>query len=153
MSLGWGLLRFSMAASVMELRMMHDDPSFDIPMSYKDALYLNMITMTPGCTASKLARMACVTKPTVTARINGMVSRGLVTRTRSEEDGRVFTIEPSELMVHAYERETEVLSDIEARLVERFGERRVSEFAEVLDEVSRLLSGAEAPDGPSRDGN
>lgn len=137
---GESLMRFAMASSLLELRMMNADPSIDVPMSYKDALYLNMVFMSPGCTMSDLARTACVTRPTVSVRVGGMERKGLVRRVRSETDHRVTNVELADWVAAAYETETRLMSEVESRLVERFGRERVEEFSEVLEEASRMLS-------------
>lgn len=82
---------------------------------------------------SKLAELACVTKPTVTVRINSMVKRGLVVKVPSETDGRVVHIELSESTREAYRKEWSVFSDIAEGLRSRFGDSRLDEFVEMID--------------------
>lgn len=57
------LARYMIVSSLMELRMMSADPSSDDNLSYRDVLYLNLISGMEECTVSKLADAACVTSP------------------------------------------------------------------------------------------
>ena len=49
------LARYMIVSSLMELRMMSADPSSDDNLSYRDVLYLNLISGMEECTVSKLA--------------------------------------------------------------------------------------------------
>jgi DNA-binding MarR family transcriptional regulator len=51
--------------------------------------YLEIIHREPGVTATRLAERMGVRKPTVTAVLQALEDRGLVTRTRDSSDGRV----------------------------------------------------------------
>ena len=51
--------------------------------------YLEIIHREPGVTATRLAERMGVRKPTVTAVLQALEERGLVTRTRDSIDGRV----------------------------------------------------------------
>lgn len=99
------LARYMIVSSLMELRMMSADPSSDDNLSYRDVLYLNLISGMEECTVSKLADAACVTKPTVTVRINSLVRRGLVVRIPSETDRRVSYIMLSDRSMKVFESE------------------------------------------------
>ena len=131
--------RFMTASSLLELRMISADPSTTSNISYKDMLYLDIIHDTEGCTVSKLAELACVTKPTVAVRINSMVKRGLVVKVPSETDGRVIHIELSESTREIYRKEWSVFSDIAEGLRSRFGDNRLDEFVEMIDSSLDLM--------------
>lgn len=87
---GRKLARLLSVGSMMELRIINGScaGTVDTSISYKDALFLDTISEMEGCTLSRLAEAACVTKPTATVRVNRLVDRGMVRRIRDQEDGR-----------------------------------------------------------------
>lgn len=137
---GRSMARYLASSSMMELRMLNAKQELDQPISYKDAMYLNLISVTDRCTASRLAEMASVSKPTVTARINNLEAKGMVRRVRSEDDGRVSYIELGEKMSEAYRWEWEIMEGVVSGLEQRFGREALDRFTEMMDEASRLLS-------------
>lgn len=137
---GRALMRLLSTGSMLELRMIRARPAvsgrfLDSSVSYKDVLYLDMISEIPDCTVSRLAELASVTKPTVTVRVNGLVEKGLVVKERSSEDGRVTFLRLSEEMERAYEWEEEVLQEILDAMDE--DERRAA--GELFDRISERM--------------
>ena len=145
---GGGLGRCLAGCSVIDLRMMKDDPSIELPVSYKDVLYLNMIASAGSATVSELAAAARVARPTVTCRVNSLEERGYVVRERSEEDRRVVRIRLSGPMAEAYRKEWEALDALTDSLEARFGAERVAEFLEVLEAASGMMAGYPGAPGP-----
>ncbi len=133
------MIRHLAAGSVMELRIINSDPSADTRLSFKDVMFLNLIATMEDCTPSKLADAACVTKPTITSRLNGLEDKGFIRRARSDEDGRVQVVELTPRIADVYRMEWGIFERMVEDLRERFGEERLRDFAEVLDEASRLL--------------
>ena len=134
------MVRYMAARSAMELRLSNAMPEADVHISYKDVMYLNLIAEHEGCTATRLAELACVSKPTVTARLNALEAKGYIRRVRSEEDGRVQLIELAGPMAATYGREWDLLEEVSDALRERFGEDRMSDFVEMMDEASRMMT-------------
>lgn len=141
------LARYMIVSSLMELRMMSADPSSDDNLSYRDVLYLNLISGMEECTVSKLADAACVTKPTVTVRINSLVRRGLVVRIPSETDRRVSYIMLSDRSMKVFESEWRIFEKVSDMLERRFGNERLRDFFDVMDEAFDLIE-AYVPEGP-----
>ncbi|MDR0597567.1 MAG: MarR family transcriptional regulator, partial [Treponema sp.] len=82
---------FFYRSSLDELRWMQkEDHSFGL--SYHSLLYLNVIAGAPDCTVSRLADMLGITTPGITEKVNGLVRKGLVEKTQSREDRRVFRL-------------------------------------------------------------
>ena len=134
------LIRYMSASSVMEIRMMNAGSPGDARLTFKDVMILNLIATTEECTPSKLASMLCVSKPTITARLNGLEDRGYIRRARSDEDGRVHIVELSPRTVDVYRTEWGIFESVSEGLRERFGDERMAEFSLILDEASRLMS-------------
>ncbi|MFT0898390.1 MarR family winged helix-turn-helix transcriptional regulator [Candidatus Methanoprimaticola sp. MG2] len=145
------LARYMIVSSLMELRMMSADPSSDDNLSYRDVLYLNLISGMEECTVSKLADAACVTKPTVTVRINSLVRRGLVVRIPSETDRRVSYIMLSDRSMKVFESEWRIFEEVSDMLERRFGNERLRDFVDVMDGAFDLIE-AHVPEGPQKQG-
>ncbi len=110
--------------------------------SHKEMLYLYIIALTEDCTASRIAEMLGVSLPAVTKRLNALEERGLISRTRSEEDGRVKTVTVSErggdLMKRADEIFYRILGDMEVS----FSQEEVEVFCRMMDHISDRLGQA-----------
>ena len=83
-----------------------------------------------------------VSLPAVTKRLNALEERGLISRTRSEEDGRVKTVTVSErggdLMKRADEIFYRILGDMEVS----FSQEEVEVFCRMMDHISDRLGQA-----------
>lgn len=134
------MVRYMAASSAMELRMTNALPEADAHLSYKDVMCLNLIAEYEGCTATRLADAACVSKPTVTARLNALESKGYIRRVRSDDDGRVQHIELAGPMAVSYGCKWDYLKEVSDALRERFGDERLRDFIEMMDEASRLMT-------------
>lgn len=139
---GRRLVRFFSVASMMELKSLRDlrITAMDSNISFKDALFLDTIAETEGCTMSKLAEIACVTKPTATVRIDRLEERGLVRRVRDEEDGRRTHLELTEDVRTVYRFEEEQLQTLVTWLEERHGEERVGDFLDMVSEATAFMA-------------
>ncbi len=131
--------RYYYVLSLLELRMINDGR--DLKASYGDILFMNLIMFTEDCTSSKLAEMLNITKSAVTARVNGLVEQGLVEKTRSGRDGRVYYLTLSEKAKAVYNEEDSVISDAVRRITERHGPEEMAKFCEILDSASDIIEG------------
>lgn len=137
-------MRLLSSGSFLELRMIRQNPdaveTSDAKISYKDTLYLDLISENPGCTMSDLASMVSVTKPTITARINRLTERGMVRREQNDADGRITRLYLTDETRKVYDWEASVLDDIMVRLGSSHSESEMAAFISMLDEASRLIS-------------
>lgn len=111
---------------------------------YNSVLYLDIIHSSPGITPSELARKLGVTKATVTVTVNRLVSKGLVVRDRSEEDGRVRNLRVSDAISKAYELDDRDMSEISRTMSEMYTPEELAKFCEMIDRVSDLIEGSGA---------
>ncbi len=142
---GRALLRLISAGSLLELRMFKADPVRAAPMdnvriTYKDVLILDAISETEGCTASMLADLTSLTKPTISVRLKGLEDKGLIRRVRSDTDRRVVYLELSDELAEGYGWEGEILQRVVDGLRERYGDRRVDEFMEMVGDVASTIA-------------
>ena len=139
---GRKLARLLSVGSMMELRSLKDPRvlPMDSNISFKDSLFLDTIAETEGCTLSKLAEIACVTRPTVTVRIDRLEERGLVRRVRDESDGRRTILELTDGVRAVYRFEEEMLQGIVSELEARHGEESVRAFIDMVSEATSLMA-------------
>lgn len=72
--------------SILELSSIN---STEGTLSYMDMLYLDMIYFSDGCTPSHIADSLKVARSAVTIRLNKLMEKGMIERTKSTTDGRV----------------------------------------------------------------
>jgi DNA-binding MarR family transcriptional regulator len=126
---------FFYRSSLGELRwMQRKDHSFGL--SYHSLLYLNIIAGMPGCTVSRLADMLGITTPGITEKVNGLVQKGLVEKTQSEEDHRVFRLNLRPDVKDLYEGWDRFSGDIEKRLLEKYSEEDIALFCGILRDIA-----------------
>lgn len=75
--------------SILELSSIN---STEGSLSYLDMLYLDMIYFTDDCTPSHIADTLKVARSAVTIRLNKLMKKGMIERTKSQTDGRVCYI-------------------------------------------------------------
>lgn len=72
-----------------ELRLMNKNPSYPT-LTYNTFLYLGMIVYKKNCTASYIAETLHVSKSAFTIKVNELIRQGLVQKTQSSSDKRVY---------------------------------------------------------------
>lgn len=83
------LNRYFYNQTINELRLMNESAS-DLTISYNSLLYLDIISCMPQCTVSALASALHVSKSAVTMKIGELAAQGLIVKTQSSEDKRIF---------------------------------------------------------------
>lgn len=81
--------RMYYAIVLNELRMMNETRLYD-SITYNSLLYLDLISYTENCTVSLLADALHVAKSSVTLKVNELIKQGMVEKTQSEKDRRIF---------------------------------------------------------------
>ncbi|MCD8245835.1 MAG: MarR family transcriptional regulator, partial [Parabacteroides sp.] len=97
---------------------------------------IDLVDMTPHCTASKLADMLHVSKSAVTIKINELVKLGLIEKTQSDSDKRVFYLKVNEKLVEEYRAYDESLRRALAAVQEKHTEKDIDIFCQVLTTFS-----------------
>lgn len=149
---GRRLLRLISSGSLLELKMLKADPVRAAPLenvriTYKDVLIIDAISETENCTASMLADITSLTKPTISVRLKGLEQKGLIRRVRSESDRRVSYLELDPCVADGYRWEEEILQDIVDGLRERYGDRRVDEFMEMVSDAAATIASCDPQQG------
>lgn len=111
----------------------------NLDLSYKDMLYLEMISLTEGCTVSSLSEAMGVSPSAVTRRLNSLESRGLVTRTRQEDDSRFKTVEVSDKARDVLDDADRVFKAVLSDMEGEFSESDREVFCRMMDRMSDII--------------
>ena len=149
---GRRLLRLISSGSLLELKMLKADPVRSAPLeaeriTYKDVLIIDAISETENCTASMLADITSLTKPTISVRLKGLEKKGMIRRVRSESDRRVVYLELDPSVADGYRWEEEILQGIVNDLRQRYGDRRVDEFMEMVSDAASTIASCDPKQG------
>ncbi|NLT38807.1 MAG: MarR family transcriptional regulator [Methanomassiliicoccus sp.] len=138
MDLKKSFARHYYARTLMELRMM-SRVNVNDRITFNSVLYMDLIAFTENCTISKLAEMLHVSKSSVTIKVNELVEQGYVVKTKSETDGRIHYLSISSEASEPYSREDRQFDVMIKMLQERFSEKELKKFSEILDESAEYL--------------
>ena len=97
--------------------------------------YVLCITRMPGATQDEIARDICVSKSTVTRRIDWFLENGYVTRVPDENDKRCLRVYPTEKMLSALPKIRSVTAEWTALISEGIDERDLAVFESVLKKM------------------
>lgn len=136
MDLAKALNRFYYDLSLSELRMMNDNTIYP-NISYNSLLYLDLISYMDGCTASQLAERLHISKSAVTAKVNELVGQGLVQKTQSERDKRVFYLTLSKDVEEDFSQDDRLINASARRIEKNYTKEQVELFMGMLDEIRK----------------
>ncbi len=109
-------------------------------LSYHDLLYLNIIETHQNLyTASQIADMLNITRPSVTQKINELCKKGYIIRTQSEKDKRVFYLATNPEKSDFFDSCAEQSLQAEHILYEKYGEQNIDLFCRILEDLSNNL--------------
>jgi DNA-binding MarR family transcriptional regulator len=126
---------FYYRSSLNELRWMRRE-DFTFGLSYHSLLCLNIIASVPDCTVSRMAELLGITKPGITDKVNGLVRKGLVEKTQSEEDHRVFRLRLRPDVRASYESWDQFSGKLEERLAQKYSRENIELFSEMLMDIA-----------------
>ncbi|MDR1250271.1 MAG: MarR family winged helix-turn-helix transcriptional regulator [Treponema sp.] len=131
---------FYYRSSLGELRWMQRE-NYSFGLSYHSMLCLNIIAGLPDCTVSRLAEMLGISTPGITEKVNGLVRKGLVEKTQSEKDRRVFLIKLKPEIKAVYESWDRISAELETRLLEKYSKEEIMLFSKILTDAADYESG------------
>ena len=132
---------------VGELRLAHDNTYQSV--TYNSLLYLDLIAYTPDCTAGYLAETLRVAPSAITSKVRELERLGLVVRTRSERDKRVYYLHINEKLRAEYRAYDQLLYGALDELEERYTPRQVELLCGMLDTINRHFRQAEVEQTPA----
>lgn len=140
--------------TVSELQLANSDTYQSV--TYNSLLYLDLIAYTPDCTAGYLAETLHVAPSAITSKVRELERLGLVTRTRSERDKRVYYLHINEQLRAEYRAYDQILYGALDELEARYTPQQVDLLCEMLDAINRGFQQAETaralPDGKEKKG-
>jgi len=98
-----------------------------------------MIRVREAVSVTQLASLLSVSPPSVSAMVDRLVERGLLTRTPSSEDRRKVVIRVSPEAIEEISRVEEKVLDAFVKLVEALGPQTTRMWCEVLDRIKDVL--------------
>jgi DNA-binding MarR family transcriptional regulator len=80
--------------------------------------------------------MLGITTPGITEKVNGLVQKGLVEKTQSERDHRVFRLTLKPDVRGIYESWDYFSGKLEARLLEKYSKEDIALFCRILRDIA-----------------
>lgn len=101
---------------------------------------LRYINQVGSCTSSELAEVFDVKKSAITAMITRMWEKGLIQRTRDENDRRVVYLTLTEKGNDLYVKAEEKIHNLVESLINRFDQAEIQQFIETFEKLDKVLS-------------
>ncbi|MBN8201662.1 MarR family winged helix-turn-helix transcriptional regulator [Bacillus sp. NTK034] len=101
---------------------------------------LRYINQVGSCTSSELAEVFDVKKSAITAMITRMWEKGLIQRTRDENDRRVVYLTLTEKGNELYIKAEEKIYNLVESLINRFDQAEIQQFIETFEKLDKVLS-------------
>ncbi|MCS0673267.1 MarR family winged helix-turn-helix transcriptional regulator [Cytobacillus firmus] len=101
---------------------------------------LRYINQVGSCTSSELAEVFDVKKSAITAMITRMWEKGLILRTRDENDRRVVYLTLTEKGNELYIKAEEKIHNLVESLINRFDQAEIQQFIETFEKLDKVLS-------------
>lgn len=129
--------QFYYKMSLYELQLLNND-AFLQGISYHTLLYINVISLTPECTVSAIAKSLNITKSAVTLKINELEKQGIIYKKQSINDKRVFYVCLQEQAQKALQLYDDTFLKAETTLKQTFSEEEIKTFVKVLHTMAQL---------------
>jgi DNA-binding MarR family transcriptional regulator len=100
---------------------------------------LRYINQVGSCTSSELAEVFDVKKSAITAMITRMWEKGLIQRTRDENDRRVVYLTLTEKGNELYAKTEEKIHKLVESLITRFDQAEIQQFIETFEKLNKVL--------------
>lgn len=121
--------------SLRELRMVKDGGRYK-ELTHNSMLYLDVIAQTKDCTASKIADALGITKSAVTMKVSDLVKRGILLKTQSETDKRVFYLSLHPEVQDIYDRFDNIFAAIGRKMEQKYTPEEFSLFCRMLQDIA-----------------
>jgi DNA-binding MarR family transcriptional regulator len=100
---------------------------------------LRHINRVSSCTSSELAEVFDVKKSAITAIINRLFEKGLVQRTRDENDRRVVYLTLTDKGNELYEKTEERIHKLVKSFITKFDQAEITQFIETYEKLNQVL--------------
>lgn len=133
-------VKFMKAVDMDEFNLIRDS-EYGEKLTYINILHLYIISHTEKITVSELANKLKMSRPAITQKINDLEKLGMIVKTRSNEDKRVFYISLSKELKEIL-KEPKMATVLDA-VEEKFPEEKKEVFKEILDFMADYVNGAD----------
>lgn len=127
--------RFYLDMVINELRLANHDSYQRV--THNSLLYLDIIAYKENCTVSYIAEALHVAKSAVTLKVKELERQGLVVKTQSGEDKRVFYLTINETLREEYKAYDRVLYAALDEVEATYSPEQVRLLCDMLDTISR----------------
>ncbi|WP_068619471.1 MarR family winged helix-turn-helix transcriptional regulator [Paenibacillus tuaregi] len=114
-------------------KVVQDDMTVD---QYQIMYYINA---QERCTSTVLADAFCVGKSSITAIITRLVDRGLIERTRDEDDRRLIYLSLTDHGREVYDKADRKVQDMVSSYLTHFNQDEVESFIGTFEKLARLV--------------
>ncbi len=124
--------RFHYELSVNELKKEKAN-SVHKSISHNSTVYLGIIAFMDSCTTSMLAEKLNISKPAITIKVNELEKQGLVEKTQSLTDKRVYYIDVSPDVKKIIEGQAGPIYNTIAKVESEFSKHEIDSFCRILN--------------------
>lgn len=100
---------------------------------------LRFIKTYESCTSTELAEAFFVKKSAITAIINRLYEKGLIDRTRDENDRRVIYLSLSKAGEELFERSERKIHQLVEAIILKFKKEEIEQFLDTYEKLSTIL--------------
>lgn len=133
------LTTFYYSSALCNLHLMNHSTDADNSLSYNSLLYLELIHSMDGhCTASRIADLLGISRPAVTLKVNDLIRKGLVTKTKNPDDGRSNLLAVNEENVPRFRVYRKMDNNAVEKILDNFSHEDVQKFCRMLKILSDI---------------
>lgn len=133
-------IKFMKAMDIDEFNLIRDS-EYGEKLTYINILHLYIISHTEKITVSELANKLKMSRPAITQKINDLEKLGMIIKTQSNEDKRVYYISLSKELKEIL-KEPKMATVLDA-VDKKFSEEKKEVFKEILDFMADYVNGAD----------
>jgi len=119
-----------------------DQHFLDSPFSLTEGRVLYEICNTEECSAKKIRESIVIDEGYLSRILDNFVKRGLIRKTRSQTDGRLWMILPTEKGKREFASLNDNSNELISRLIEKLSEEEQADLLEKMEGIRALLEKA-----------
>lgn len=120
-------------------KVFNQDIKVEDSLSAVEVLCVEVIYALKSPTVNEFAKFAHISAPNAAYKVNCLVNKGYITRTRSESDKREYHLKVTEKYLNTYGLTYDYIGTVMNRIRERFPEEDVQKLDEILGVVYEEL--------------
>ena len=120
-----------------------DQHFLDSPFSLTEGRVLYEICSTDGCSAKKIRESIVIDEGYLSRILDNFVNRGLIEKTRSQTDGRLWMILPTETGKREFASLNDNSNRLIAQMIKKLSPQECTELIQKMERIRELLSNDE----------